>query len=62
MSMIRCEHPCKYQKEGYCGLDRAVSAVSSLSYVNDCIYYVPAGRKPPRKAAPRPGKRPGEWR
>lgn len=60
MSMIRCEHPCKYQKEGYCELDRAVSAVSAISYVNDCIYYVPARRKSPRKSAPR-ADRPEEW-
>lgn len=43
--MIRCEHPCKYQKEGYCELDRAVSVTSAAFPVSDCIYYTPARHK-----------------
>lgn len=41
MSMIRCEHPCKYQKEGYCELNKAVSMTSTPFTFTDCVYFTP---------------------
>lgn len=47
MSLIICLGDCKYQKDGYCSLDK-VTAWTGPAAGTDCIYFVPSsGAKDP---------------
>ncbi|MGI5936241.1 MAG: hypothetical protein ACOX7I_05535 [Oscillospiraceae bacterium] len=41
MSFIACLGNCKYQRDGYCSLER-ISDWKGPVQGSDCIYYVPA--------------------
>lgn len=42
MSLIQCTNDCKFQKDGYCGLEKAgVSAFSDPEFKAGCLYYQP---------------------
>lgn len=53
MSLIQCTNDCKFQKDGYCNLEKAGRMTNAANEVkSDCLYYQQSERysAPPNAA------------
>lgn len=40
MSLIPCTGDCVYQKDGYCGLERAASRGKPSQAIDKCVHFI----------------------